>query len=95
MRLPHVLTAEEADFAVIGVPFDTGVTFRAGARFAPEAIRSNSVIIKPYNIALDIDIFKNCSGYDYGDLPIVPGFIEDSYEFISLIALRKQKKAVR
>ena len=82
MRLPHVSTVEDADFAVIGVPFDTGVTFRAGARFAPEAIRSNSVILKPYNIALGIDIFNYCSGYDYGDLPIVPGFIEDSYEMI-------------
>ncbi len=82
MRLPHVPTAEEADFAVIGVPFDTGATFRVGARFGPEAIRSNSVLLKPYNIALDIDIFNYCSGYDYGDLPIVPGFIEDSYEKI-------------
>lgn len=82
MRLPHVSTAEEADFAVIGVPFDTGATFRIGARFGPEAIRSNSVLLKPYNIALDIDIFNHCSGYDYGDLPIVPGFIEDSYEMI-------------
>ena len=82
MRLPHVSTAEAADFAVIGVPFDTGVTFRAGARFGPEAIRSNSVILKPYNIALDIDIFNYCSGYDYGDLPIVPGYIEDSYQKI-------------
>ena len=62
MRLPHVPTAEEADFAVIGVPFDTGATFRVGARFGPEAIRSNSVLLKPYNIALDIDIFDYCSG---------------------------------
>ena len=71
MRLPHVPTAEDADFAVIGVPFDTGVTFRAGARFGPEAIRSNSVIAKPHNIALDVNIFNYCSGYD-----------EDSYEKI-------------
>ena len=82
MRLPYVPTAEKADFAVVGVPFDTGVTFRAGARFGPEAIRSNSVILKPYNIALDVDIFNHCSGYDYGDLPVVPGFIEDTYEKI-------------
>ncbi len=82
MRLPHVPTAEEADFAVIGVPFDTGVTFRVGARFGPEAIRSISVLSKPHNIALDVNIFNYCSGYDYGDLPIVPGFIEDSYEKI-------------
>lgn len=79
MRLPHVATIEEADFAVVGVPFDTGVTFRAGARFGPEAIRSNSVLLKPYNIAQDVNIFDHCSGYDFGDLPVVPGFIEDSY----------------
>ena len=94
MRLPHVPTAEDADFAVIGVPFDTGVTFRAGARFGPEAIRSNSVLAKPHNIALDVNIFNYCSGYDYGDLPIAPGFIEDSYEFIYLIALGKLTIAV-
>jgi len=82
MRLPHISTVEEADFAVVGVPFDTGVTYRAGARFGPEAIRSNSVLLKPYNIAQDINIFEYCSGYDYGDLPIVPGFIEDSYDKI-------------
>lgn len=82
MRLPHIATTEEADFAIVGVPFDTGVTFRAGARFGPEAIRSNSVLLKPYNIAQEINIFDYCSGYDYGDLPIVPGFIEDSYKKI-------------
>ncbi len=43
MRLPHVTTTEEVDFAVVGVPFDTGASFRVGARFGPEAIRSNSV----------------------------------------------------
>ena len=94
MRLPHVPSAEEADFAVIGVPFDTGVTFRAGARFAPEAIRSISVILKPYNVAQDIDIFADCSGYDYGDLPIVPGFIEDSYEKIETGLLPLLKKGI-
>ena len=94
MRLPHVPGAEEADFAVIGVPFDTGATFRAGARFAPEAIRSNSVILKPYNVAQNIDIFTDCSGYDYGDLPIVPGFIEDSYEKIETGLLPILKKGI-
>lgn len=88
MRLPHIATTEEADFAIVGVPFDTGVTFRAGARFGPEAIRSNSVLLKPYNIAQEINIFDYCSGYDYGDLPIVPGFIEDSYKKIEKVSSR-------
>ena len=79
MRLPHVVTTADIDFAVVGIPFDTGVTFRAGARFGPEAIRSNSVILKPHNIAQDINLFDYLSGVDYGDLPVVPGFINESY----------------
>ena len=33
MRLPELQELENVDFAVIGIPFDTGATFRAGARF--------------------------------------------------------------
>jgi hypothetical protein len=42
-RLPHVqLPHEQVDAAVLGVPFDTATSFRPGARFGPEAIRSAS-----------------------------------------------------
>ena len=46
MRLPNVKTTENIDYAVIGVPFDTGVTYRPGQRFAPSAIRDISSLIK-------------------------------------------------
>ena len=83
MRLPHVQTTDDIDFAVIGVPFDTGASLKVGARFGPEAIRSSSIILKPYNMFLDVNIFENCSGVDYGDLPVVPGYIEDSNKVIA------------
>lgn len=38
-RLPHVRTLEDVDVALLGVPFDTGVTFRVGGRFGPGAVR--------------------------------------------------------
>ncbi len=38
MRLPHVRDLAGADFAIIGIPFDTGGTYRVGARFGPEGI---------------------------------------------------------
>ena len=38
MRLPHRKDLSGADLAIIGVPFDTGGSFRIGARFAPGAI---------------------------------------------------------
>jgi agmatinase len=82
MRLPHVRTEEDIDFAVVGVPFDTGGSFAVGTRFGPEAVRSMSALLRPYNPGLDIDIFQYCSGVDYGDLAVNPGYIEDSYQWI-------------
>ena len=82
MRLPFVQTTADVDFAVLGAPFDTGATFRVGARFGPEAIRSMSAMLRPYHLALDVNIFDHLSGVDYGDAPVVPGFIEDSYRKI-------------
>lgn len=83
MRLPHIRTMEGIDFAIIGVPFDTGASYRVGARFGPEAIRSASVLLRHHNQVLDVSIFEYCSGVDYGDLPVNPGYIEDSYEQIA------------
>jgi agmatinase len=78
-RLPHVRELDEVDVAVIGVPFDTGVTFRAGARFGPAAVREMSAMLRAYNPALGVNVYDVLSVVDYGDLPVVPGYIEDSY----------------
>jgi len=82
MRLPHVKTTEGIDFVIVGVPFDTGASYRVGARFGPEAIRSASVLLRHHNQVLDVSMFEYCSGVDYGDLPVIPGYIEDSYKKI-------------
>jgi len=82
MRLPHVTDLAGVDFAVVGVPFDTGATYRVGARFGPEGIRSASVLLRPYNPELEIAIFDVCSGVDYGDLPVTPGYLPESNEQI-------------
>lgn len=78
-RLPHVRDLDEVDVAVIGVPFDTGVTYRIGARFGPAAVREMSAMLRAYNPALDVNVYDVLSVVDYGDLPVVPGYIEDSY----------------
>lgn len=80
MRLPNVKTTENIDYAIIGVPFDTGTTYRPGARFAPSAIRDISSLVKPYNVPQKINVVERLSGVDYGDIPVIPGFIEESYE---------------
>jgi len=83
MRLPHVTNLAGVDFAVVGVPFDTGGTFRVGARFGPEGIRSQSMLLRPYNPELNISIFDVCSGVDYGDLSVVPGYLPESHQQIA------------
>ena len=83
MRLPYERNVEGLDFAVMGLPFDTGSTYRIGARFGPEAVRSISAVIKPYNAYHKINIFDYISGVDYGDLNVLPGYIMDTYEAVA------------
>jgi len=77
MRLPNAQDLENADVAIAGTPFDTGATFRAGARFGPEGIRTASHLFRCYNPCLPVAIFDHPSVIDYGDVPIVPGYIEE------------------
>ena len=72
-RCPHVTDLADVDVAVLGAPFDTGTSFRAGARFGPEGIRSGSTLLRPYHPALDVDVFAGQSVVDYGDLEVTPG----------------------
>ena len=79
MRLPHVTELEGVDAAAIGIPFDTATSFRSGARFGPEAIRSASVLLRPYHPAFGIDLLETVETVDYGDLPVAPGDTVETY----------------
>lgn len=81
-RLPYIRTLEEVDVAVVGVPFDTGVTYRVGGRFGPNAVRAASVMLRPFNGVQDVAPFEVLSCVDYGDVAIVPGYTERSYAAI-------------
>lgn len=82
MRLPHNRDLANAEAAIVGAPFDTGATFRVGGRFGPSGIRDASHLLRPYNPSLGVQIFDRLSVIDYGDVPVVPGYIEESYEKI-------------
>lgn len=81
-RLPLVKSLQDVDVAVVGVPFDTGVTYRVGGRFGPSAVRAASVLLRPYHAVLQVAPFEILSCVDFGDVPIVPGYIERSYAAI-------------
>jgi len=75
-RCPHVEDAEGVDVAVLGIPFDTATTNRPGARFGPEAIRSASIALRPYNPVQKAQVFGRLSVADLGDVPVTPGNAE-------------------
>jgi agmatinase len=72
-RCPHVREVDGVDVAVVGVPFDTATSYRAGARFGPEAIRAGSTLLRPYHPSLRVDVFASQSVVDWGDLNVTPG----------------------
>jgi agmatinase len=79
MRLPHTTDLAGVDAAAVGIPFDTATSYRTGARFGPEAIRSASALLRPYHPVLKIDLIETLSVVDYGDLPVAPGDTEGTY----------------
>lgn len=60
------------DWALYGVPFDGGVTYRPGARFGPRAVRDASQYVKRYSIEHDVDVCEVLSLADAGDAPVSP-----------------------
>jgi agmatinase len=79
MRAPHVTELAGVDAAAFGIPFDTATSYRSGPRFGPEAIRSASSLIRPYNPVLGVNVVDALSIVDYGDLPVSPGDTERTY----------------
>ena len=79
MRAPHTTDLAGVDAAVYGIPFDTATSYRTGTRFGPEAIRSASALLRPYNPALGVNVVETLSVIDYGDVPVSPGDTERTY----------------
>lgn len=82
-RLEHTGDPSGIDVAVLGIPFDTGTSFRPGARFGPEAVRAGSVLLRPYNRALGVDCLGSRRVADLGDLAVTPGNAARSLEQIA------------
>ena len=77
-RLPRLQDVERADVAIIGVPFDSGVSYRPGARFGPSHIRESSRLLRPYNPALQVPVFAHQQVADAGDLAVNPFSIDEA-----------------
>lgn len=85
-RYPMLEAVEPAnlpvDWALYGVPFDGGVTYRPGARFGPRALREASQYVKPYSIQHDVNVCESLSLADAGDAPVRPYSIKETLDAV-------------
>lgn len=83
MRLPHRTDLQGVDVAILGVPFDSGTSYRSGARLGPREIRSQSSLIRPYSYFQKVSPFERLTVVDAGDVDVPPaGSMELAYRTI-------------
>ncbi|HXG26716.1 MAG TPA: agmatinase [Candidatus Binatia bacterium] len=81
-RLPRLGDVPRARVAVLGVPFDAGVSYRPGARFGPQGIRAGSKLLRAYHQFLDVQPWSVDQVADAGDLAPNPFDIREAIETI-------------
>jgi agmatinase len=94
-RLPRIDQVERADVAVVGVPFDSGVSYRPGARFGPAAVREASRLLRPYHPELDVSPFAERQVVDAGDIAVNPFNIGEAIETLQQEAEALQADGTR
>ncbi len=77
-RLPRLQDVEAVAVAILGAPFDSGVSYRPGARFGPGAVRAASKLLRPYHPALDVHPWGVHQVADAGDCAINPFDLEQA-----------------
>ena len=82
MRLPYQTDLSGVDVAILGVPFDSGTSYRPGARLGPREIRAQSSLIRPYSYFQNISPFETLAIVDAGDVDAPPVGIEPAYTAI-------------
>lgn len=86
-RLPRIEDVPRADIAVVGIPFDSGVSYRPGTRFGPSHVRESSRLLRPYNPAQDVSPFAVAQVVDAGDIPVNPFDLTEAVTEVERAAL--------
>jgi agmatinase len=94
-RLPRIDEVARAEVAIVGVPFDSGVSYRPGARFGPAHVREASRLLRPYNPAQDVFPFAAQQVADAGDLVANPFDIAEAVRQIEAGAIELGRRADR
>ena len=86
MKAPYVEDVRQVgnyNVAIVGVPHDSGTTYRPGTRFGPQGIRRISALYTPYNFELGVDLRESITLCDVGDIFTIPANNEKSFDQIS------------
>jgi len=94
-RLPRLDQVDRAGVAVIGIPFDSGVSYRPGARFGPQGVRAGSKLLRPYHPALDVHPWREQQVADAGDIATNPFDIVAAVSQVEVAAKSLLQKADR
>lgn len=94
-RLPRIDEVDRADVAVLGVPFDSGTSYRPGARFGPEAVRAASKLLRPFHIGLEVEPWVTMQIADAGDVGVTPFDIAEAIAGIEQAARALSARADR
>jgi formimidoylglutamase len=76
------LARRKPDVAIVGAPFDDGVTHRSGARFGPRSIRQATYTHGSHSLQLGVEPWKVLDAVDTGDANIVPAWLERGHAMI-------------
>jgi agmatinase/guanidinopropionase len=83
MRLPASRDLDGVDVAIVGIPFDSGTSYRSGTRFGPRKIRESSLMIWGFNRVLNVSPTDELNIVDYGDIDVIPVDIRATMEKIT------------
>ena len=70
--------------AFVGIPFDTGTTYRPGTRFGPQAVRRISAVYDGYSVDGGVDLPEELDLCDAGDIFVIPGNIEKTFDQVTM-----------
>jgi agmatinase len=93
--LPRIDEVSDVDVAVMGVPFDAGVSYRPGARFGPAHVRESSRLLRPFNPAAGVEPFASQQVVDAGDVAVNPFHLESAIEQVEAGARAMLERAGR
>lgn len=96
-RMPFVKVAADYDVGIFGIPYDGAVSYRPGARFAPQKVRELSSLGRGYHMTRESNFIERLKVADIGDCPTVPIDQEKCYKRIQEFTaelLKKNKKFI-